>query len=76
MEMVLKNGFCEMAQNEMLEVDGGVADILIIGGLLLGVAAFEYAVAAVAVGAVKDLENCYNNGYNSVMVSVSGGNAR
>ncbi len=24
MEMILKNGFCEMEQNEMLEVEGGV----------------------------------------------------
>ncbi len=76
MEMVLRNGFCNVSQDEMLEIEGGVADILIIGGLLLGVAAFEYAVTAVTVGTAKDLENCYNNGYNSVMVSVSGGNAR
>lgn len=76
MEMTLNNGFCEMSQGESMEIEGGVADILIIGGLLLGVAAFEYAVAAITVGAAKDLENCYNNGYNSVMSSVSGGDAR
>ena len=76
MEMTLNNGFCEMSQGESMEIEGGVADILIIGGLLLGVAAFEYAVAAITVCVAKDLENCYNNGYNSVMSSVSGGDAR
>lgn len=76
MEMVLSKGFCEMSQGESMKIEGGVADILIIGGLLLGVAAFEYATTAVAVGAAKDLENCYNNGYNSVMSSVSGGDAK
>lgn len=76
MEMVLSNGFCEMSQDESMEIEGGVADILIIGGLLLGVAAFEYAVLGVTYLLYKDLENCYNNGYNSVMSSVSGGDAR
>jgi len=69
MEMKLTNGFNEMNQEEMMNVDGGIVDIIIIGGLICGVAAFEYAVTAVVVGAAKDLENCYNNGYNEVMIS-------
>ena len=76
MEMTLNNGFCEMTQEERMKIEGGVADIIIIGGLLLGVAAFEYLVAGVTYAAYKDLDNCYTNGYNSVMLSVSGGDAR
>ena len=69
MEFKLTNDFCDISRDEMMDIEGGVVDILIIAGLIAGVAVVEYAVTAVAVGAYKDLENCYNNGYNSVISS-------
>ena len=36
MEMVLRNGFCEMEQNEMLEVEGGNAAFDFIGSGVCG----------------------------------------
>ena len=41
MEMILKNGFCEIPQNEMREVDGG--------------AMWEWAVGAAAYNEIYDL---------------------
>ena len=32
MEMVLNNDFCDMSQNEMMDVDGGVAEWLVAAG--------------------------------------------
>ena len=40
MEMVLKNGFCEMEQNEMLEVDGGL--IMELGSFAYGIDMYNY----------------------------------
>lgn len=77
MEMVLSNGFCEVVQDEMLDIEGGIlAEILIVTGLgLLGMGTVA-GTTALVVGIKTDLENCYNNAYNSVMNSVSGGDAR
>ena len=47
MEMILKNGFCEIPQNEMREVDGG--------------AMWEWAVGAAAVAAAYN--EIYDLGY-------------
>lgn len=58
MELRMTNGFCEMNEMEMQEVDGGgVFDFLL------------NAVSARAVGDLVawDLANCYAIGYGSVM---------
>ena len=77
MELILRDGLCEVTQDEMQEIEGGiVTEILIVTGLgALGMLG-AYGTAAVVCAAVKDLQNCYENGYNSVMISVSGGDAK
>ncbi len=77
MESVLKNGLYEVSHDEMQEIEGGiVTEILLVTGLgALGVAVVTGTTAVVS-AAIKDLQNCYENGYNSVMISVSGGDAR
>ncbi len=58
MEMVLNNGFCEMSQNEIMDIDGGAwwnvvgnigAGICAIGATALGVSNPVGAAATVAV---------------------------
>ena len=48
--MVMINGFNEISQNEMMEVDGGVAIIPVIVGIGKGVAAAAKAVYATPIG--------------------------
>lgn len=66
--MELSNGFCEISQEEMLEMEGGCLVELAVG----------LAVVTVFSIASYDLYSCFKNAYNDVMVSasVSGGDAR
>jgi len=70
MEMKLTNRFNEMNQEEMVNVDGGiVTEILLVVGLgALGMGTVA-GTTALVLGVKKDLENCYDNGYNEVMNS-------
>lgn len=76
MEMILKNGFCELEQNEMLEVDGGdIAET--VGGIMVALLGGMFVVA--------DLKNVYKAEYGATVSehsnqntgsgSVSGGDA-
>ena len=62
MKKNFKNSFSEMENNELLETEGGSWGLVI---------AYHYVI-------VKDLVNCYKNGYNGVMnnASVSGNSVR
>ena len=64
--MILDERLNEITESEMMDTEGGVL-------LELGVGLA--VVTAIAV-AGNDLNNCYKNGYNEVMCSVSGGDAK
>jgi hypothetical protein len=70
--------FADLNQNELLNIDGGGIDwkkVAAIGAavvcfptiiVLTPIVSTTASVAAVAYVVKKDLENCYNNGYNEV----------
>lgn len=56
------NNFCELSQNDQMNLDGGVVLI----GFVIACAVTQVAALVTAPIIYRDLKNVYNNGYNEI----------